>query len=256
MKSTGTIKSGFENNQALVLIANIEHAFEKTVWKGASQPVIGEHVLVEKHDGVCVSVKPVTDEELIKIQGEIETEKLKNMSKDVITTAEALLTKHGFYAYCLLLVSAFFVNCFEFFEPFSKSTIGITFYDLLGLINSGKLEAIAMLGATSKGMLGFLFLAALTGPFWSKFTKDARAYLGFCAPLAYTAYLLFSAYQLVMKSVPTVSAYITQEMIQKLMNEAFANIHFGLGAYGIAIGASYLAIVGIKKFLVAKALQH
>lgn len=256
LKSTGTIKAGFNNNQALVNIANVEHIFETAAWKGGNPPVVGEHVLVEKINGVCTSVKPVTDEELIKIQGDIETEKLKNLTKDVISGAEALLTKHGLYAFCLLVISAFFINCIEFFEPFSKSTIGISFYDLLGLINSGNLAAIAMPSAASKGTLGFLFLASLTGPFWSKFTKDARAYLGFCAPLVFAIYLVFSTYQLVMKNVPTVSTYVTKEMIQKLMTEAMANIHFGIGAYGIAIGASYLAIIGIKKFLVAKALQH
>ena len=257
MKSIGKIKAGFNQGQAVALVANEELEFAESQWKGVNAPVVGERILVEKLNGVLSSVRGMTEEELIKHQSEVETEKLKNMSRDVITIAEAILTKYGFYAYCVLLGSIFFTNAIEFFEPFSKkTTIGITFYDLIGLINSGNLAYIGMTSSTSKGVMGFLLLASLTGPFWSKFTKDARAYLGFCAPLVFSAYLLFSSYKLVKQTIPAVSEYVSKELAQKMMNEAIANIHLGIGAYGIGIAATYLAIIGIKKFLVAKALQQ
>lgn len=114
------------------------------------------------------------------------------------------------------------------FGPMQFAAIGALAIGWIWFLTSGHLAS------RSYGVHGVIAIACLAGPMLACVWKDRRAYLASLLPLAFTLVVVLQG----LKLVPSAGV------------EA---ISLNAGAYLVALASVYLALAGIKRFLVAKA---
>jgi hypothetical protein len=112
----------------------------------------------------------------------------------------------------------------------------LTFWQALGALNAGRpLAALANGPAPSPGIYGVGALVCLAGPLLAQLWRDRRAHLAALLPLAFMASVALPLDSLAAPTAPG------------------DGVALGAGAYVTALAALYVALTGLKRFLVAKA---
>ena len=143
----------------------------------------------------------------------------------------------------------------------------ITFWQMLGVVNaSGGMDTLQSVAMLDKGIYGLLGIIALAGPFIAQFWKNPLAHLGNALPLLLMLLVVGLVYFEIHGSVDAAVEQASalgggndqmkehiRRMAEKMLEEALKALHIGVGAYIALVASTYLAYVGLTKYLAAKA---
>ena len=130
----------------------------------------------------------------------------------------------------LLVFSWSFLTTIAIHQPF-LGKVDLSFWQVLGYLNGGNLlQASEFPSTPDSGVIGFLAILVLAGPFLSRLWDDRRALLGGMLPLSFMGFV----------------AYMVRRNV-----ENFNAVSVGLGTYLSLSLAIYLAVVSIKQFSAA-----
>lgn len=130
----------------------------------------------------------------------------------------------------LLVLSWSLLTTIAIRQPF-LGRVDLSFWQVLGYLNAGNLLQVSeVTGTPDSGVVGFLAILVLAGPFLYQLWDDRRALLGGILPLGF---MMLVAY-----------------MIRRNV-ENFNAVSIGLGTYLSLSLAIYLAVVSMKQFRAA-----
>ena len=138
--------------------------------------------------------------------------------------------------------------------------VGITFWKLLGMLNSPSGILASLNGSdSSAGLYGLLALAALLAPLAPQFWADRRAHLGGLMPLAFMLVVALMVYNGISSSMGEAQSMVgmvggkagemVREMQAEMARQAMRAVSLGVGFYMAAAASLYLAARGSIKFL-------
>lgn len=278
MAQRGKVLRDTSNGKGLISAAGTQYEFSlEGCWKSDVSPKVGMVVEFELNaeSNIC-SASAVPENQLVKEQAELAMQAAKEKGMAMFSAASARIGTPVLVAWAALIIAWFFMKMFTFTAANNESlVVSQTFWQLLGLANvSSLIDFMPLLKAEGldKGIYAFLAIAVLTGPAISQFWKDSKAHLGNCLPLVFML-VIFAAVYFVLGDLLAAVIKQQQDSAAQLSywggkaaaipsaSEAMAQgkakflqqIHVGLGAYVALAASAYLAIIGLKRFLVAKA---
>lgn len=270
MAERGNILRDTSVGDGIIFINGVQKNFSlERNWRSAVPPKSGMKVDVTfDANGDIDTVTIVDESQLAKEQALKAIDVLSNHGRE---GANALISRVGhttLVALALLAIAWFFLNTISIRISVSQSA-GITFYELLKIINNSvSIRSIGGLGGYGAGLYGLLAWVALLAPLTPHFLTNRSAPLGYLAPLAYMLSLVAYAY-VKFKNEITKSAEIStnfgnlfgqqasemaQDMLNEMVTQALNAISLGAGFYVALAVSVYLAFIGIKKYLAAKAV--
>lgn len=259
MKLRGRVLQDASTGKGLISSGGQQYEFELAgMWKSDSTPKPDMVVEVELDSaGKISAVYAVSESDLAKEQAEKAMQAAKEKSAALYGELAARLGKPTLAALAAVTVAWYFLNVITV-QITSSSSTGITFWQLLGFINSGENIGMQMGGNPDKGIYGVFALVALAGPFIGQFWKDPKAHLGYCLPLLLMLVAALKIYFGIQSATEASQELIgnnhfAQEMLGDMMKEVLKAVHIGIGGYVATAASAFLAFVGMKKFLAAKA---
>ena len=257
-----------DTNNSNGLISAGGKQFEFTLehnWKSDTSPKIGMVVEFELDSNEKIqSIFAVNENKLAKEQADLALRVAKEKGHAFLKEASARLGTSVLIAWAALAFSWFFLNLISV-SITSTTSIGFTFWDSLGIVNNSISLANAGYGNTGdKGIYSLLAITALVGPGASQFWKHPLAHLGSSFPLV----LMLLVFGLTYQSMHNVAAQAQQQaqqvaaafenpavtnMVSGMMSEMMKAVHIGVGGIVSFLASIFLAFVGLKQYLIAKA---
>lgn len=256
------------NGKGLISAGSTQYEFTlKGVWKSEVAPKVGMVVEFELgSDGEVSSISVVPESQLAKEQADIVMQAAKDKGLALFSQASTRLGTPVLVAWATLIVTWFFMNTINI-SMGAVSGAGVTFWDLLGVVNnSGGLAGING-GAGSKGIYALLAIVALVSPVVSQFWSDNKAHLANCIPLLLMLLVVAIFYMQLRSSVAEMGNMagglgggaaadmankMLADMASKMMEQTMNSVHFGSGGMVAFAPSGYLAFVGGKRFLLEK----
>ena len=255
MRKRGTILRDANAGPGLVTVDGQQYPFNlEGVWKSAVPPKPNMAVDVEfGPDSAISSMTAIPESQLAKEQAEVVMAAARDKSKAMASAAVARFGLPTLIATGLLIVGWFFLNTAVIQTPVGN--LGYSFWQVLGFINAGGMQAVMQGGGTSPsaGIYGFLAIIALAGPFLHYFWKDKRAVLGGLLPLLFMLVVWLIARSQLGSVGGADTANIPPEMLKQIRDEALAAISIGMGAYLSLLVGLYFAAMSLKSFLASRA---
>lgn len=252
MSKRGKILRDPTNGPGLVIVEGQQFPFPmEGVWRSATLPQPGTVVDVDfSSDGTVFSVTAVSESQLAKEQTERAMALAKEKGSAFASGAVAKFGMPTLIATAALLVGWFFLAALTVDGGF-VGKFSFTFWHLLSLLNaSNVVEAMQQMSTHgSAGFYGFLGIVALAGPFVGALWKDKRAALGGLLPLVFMLLVGLLIQHGLGSGMDGAPAEVAAEMRKEIMKQ----ISVGAGVWVSLLAAAYLAFMGVKKFLVAKA---
>lgn len=265
MKQRGRVIQEASNGKGLISSSGNQYEFEIAgMWKSDMAPKTDMVVEIELDSaGKISAVHTVSESDLAKEQAEKAMQAAKEKGAALFGELSSQLGKPALAAFAVLAVAWFFLDIVTI-KLTATNSLGISFWQLLGLVNSGETLSAQMGVNADKGIYGLLAAVALAGPFISRFWKDPRAYLGYCLPLVLMLSIglkiYFGIHEAAEQSQAELEALggnpygeLAREMLGNMMDQVLKAVHIGVGGYAAAAASAFLAFVGMKKFLAAKA---
>lgn len=255
MAQRGKVLRDTSNGKGLISATGIQYEFAlEGCWKSDVSPKVGMVVEFELNaEGNISSVSAVPENQLAKEQAELVMQAAKEKGMAALSNASARVGTPVLVAWGALAIAWFFLNMVNI-SMFTNNSQGITFWNYLSMANNGFEGGIN----SDKGIFALLAILALVGPAVSQFWKDSKSHLGNCLPLALmlglalTAYITFHSKMSDAQKLFGGNKYM-ENFASGMLAEVMKSVHIGMGGY-VAVAASlYLAFVGMKRFLVAKA---
>ena len=231
----------------------------ETHWKSDSPPKVGGVVDVELDaTGQVSSVTAVDDTTLAKEQANkaigIASEKGKQAFGDLVKRVGAPTLA----AVAALFIGWMFLS-FLSIQISQGYKLGISFYDVLKMVNTGgNLNGVGSLKYSSAGFYGFLMYVSILAPLAPHFHKNKYLSLGYLAPLAYILIIALAVYWNIREQISQANGMASAfggrqaaEMMSQIMSMTWQAVSLGLGFYLSLAVSIYLAVVGIKKYLVS-----
>lgn len=247
-------------SNGLISTGSAQHEFTlKGCWKSEVAPKVGMIVEFElASDGTVRSIIPVPESQVAKEQADLVMQAAKAKGLALFAHASASLGTPVLVAWATVIVTWFFMNTINI-SVGGISGAGITFWDLLGVVNnSGGLASVGG-GAGGKGIYALLAIVALAGPAVSQFWSDNKAHLANCIPLLLMLIVVVIFYIQLRSSVAEMGKMASglggsavADMVNNMMAEAMKSVHIGIGAIAAFIASGYLAFVGVKRFIEGK----
>lgn len=265
MKKRGRVLRDTSNGVGLISSDGNQYEFNlEGVWKSDVSPTVNMVVEFDLDDAnKIIGINALSESHLAKEQADKVLSAAKIKGGAVFDEAVARMGKPVLIAIALVAISWFFLSAIT--VQFSQDmAFKIPFWKILGMVNNGverlALDTLREGSGGDTGIYGFLAIAALLGPFASQFWKDSRAHLGNCLPLIMMLFIAASVYfdiQNSMKSAGSMGSMFggarANEFVHDMVSEMMRSLHVGVGAYISIISSSYLAFVGLKKYLASKA---
>jgi hypothetical protein len=226
------------------------------MWRSEAPPVPGMSVMVDfAQDGSIIGISAISDSQIAKEQAGVVVEAARQRGKVLASAAVAQFGLPTLIATGVLIIGWFFLTAASIQTMLGR--VDFTFWQLLGFLNSGSAFESVMQGrrGPSAGFYGFLALVALAGPFVPYFWKDKRASLGRLLPLLF---MFMAAIMLRSSLNSSLGADVSGplgDMARQMREEALKAISLGFGSYLSVLASLYFAGVGVKKFLLARALE-
>lgn len=225
--------------------------------------------------GKVVSIFAVSDSDLAKEKAEQaakiareQTEKAALMVKEkglaVFNDVAARVGKPVLIATGIVIVCWFYLSALDIK---GLAAMKITFWQMLGVVNaSGGMDTLQSVAMQDKGIYGLLGILALAGPFIAQLWKNPLAHLGNALPLLLMLLVGSLFYLEIHGSVDVAVEQASalgggndqmkehfRRMAEKMLEEALKAVRIGVGAYIALAASTYLAFVGLTKYLAAKA---
>lgn len=252
----GKVLRDTNNGKGLISAAGTQYEFSlESCWKSDASPKVGMVVEFELNaEGNISSATSVPENQLAKEQAELVMQAAKEKGMAVLSSASARVGTSVLIAWGALAIAWFFLNMVNI-SMFTNSSQGFTFWNYLSMANNG------FEGGShgDKGIFALLAILALLGPAISQFWKDSKSHLGNCLPLALMLGMALTAYITFQSQMSAAQQMLggnksLENFASGMLAEVMKSVHIGMGGY-VAVAASlYLAFVGMKRFLVAKAL--
>lgn len=262
MKQRGKILRDANQGTGLLSANGVQHEFAlKGVWQSDNPPTMGMTVEFETDASGHVScISQINENQLAKEQADKLMQDTKAKSIEVIGGLSDRFGRNLLIAWVLLVVAWFFLSVLKVDITANVKT-SLSFWDFLALANAGNPTDLSNLTQTGdKGIWGVIAWLALASPILPLVWKDARAHLGQALPfllmLAVFGSMYFSiqhAIGVAQQAAGALGGYGTQEMVSQIMKAALTNIHIGMGTYVSLVAALFMAVTGLRKFLVARA---
>lgn len=268
MKKRGRIIRDTNNGPGLIGSEGSQYEFNlEGVWNSDLAPVINTVVEFElDENSKVVAITTISENQLAKEQADKALQAAKEKGGLVLNEMISRVGKPVLIAITTLVVSWFYLSTITV-QASRTFDIKITFWKLLTVLNLGNggfIQALQSGGGGDTGIYGFLAFISLLGPFAYIFWKNPKAHLGNCLPFLVMLIVGLSFYFGIQdglkSSLEMSSAYggaetamMAKEMINKMMAAAMQSIHIGIGMYLSLLASSYLAFVGVTKFLASKA---
>jgi hypothetical protein len=262
MAQRGKVLRDTSNGKGLISANGTQYEFAlEGGWKSDISPKVGMVVEFELNaEGNISSASAVPENQLAKEQAELVMKAAKEKGMAALSSASARVGTSVLVAWGALAIAWFFLDMVSI-SMGSNNSQGITFWSYLSMANNGFERGISLIMANQggdKGIFALFAILALVGPALSQFWKDSKSHLGNCLPLALmlglplTAYISFHS-----KMSDAQKMFGGNQDMEKFASEMLAemmkSVHIGMGGY-VAVAASlYLAFIGLKRFLVAKA---
>lgn len=248
------------NGKGLISTGSTQYEFVlKDIWKSDVAPKVGMVVEFELgSDGAVCSISPVPESQIAKEQADIVMKAAKAKGLALFSQASIRLGTPVLVAWAIIIVTWFFMNAINI-SMGAIGGAGVTFWELLGVVNNaGGLSGIGG-SSSSKGIYGLMAIIALIGPAVSQFWSDKKAHLANCIPFLLMLVVMVIFYMQLRSSVAEVGKMAggfgggaIADMVSKMMAETMKSIHLGIGAIAAFITSAYLAFVGVNRFFVAK----
>lgn len=211
------------------------------------------------------SIRGVPDSQLAKEQAELAMSAVKVRGAQFASSIVAKFGIEMLVAMTLLILGWFCLNTISI-QVSSSYEIGITFWQILGIVNSssGVISGLGAGGLTGSGgiysVVGALaFLAPMAPFFW----RDSRAHLVGLLPLLFMIIMIAMIYSGVhdgMKQAQNAAGTFGGQQAQEMINEMTAEmttramkaISLGIGGYVSIAVSVYFAGNGFIKFLAKK----
>ena len=234
------------------------------VWKSESAPVINTVVEFELDETKkVIAVTTVSENQLAKEQADKALQVAKETGGAALNELISRVGMPVLIATAVVAISWFFLSALTI-EASQYNVVKISFWKLLtvlNLSNEGMLQGLQHGGASDTGMYGFLAFISILGPFVFQFWKNPKAHLCNCLPLLMMLFVLLSFYFGIQDGIKASRQLFAgaeaSRMMSGMMNEILKTmmqaIHIGLGMYLSGLASAYLAFIGVKKFLAAKA---
>jgi len=267
MKKRGRILRDASSGVGLISSEGNQYEFTlEGVWKSDVSPATNMVVEFELDNAnKIIAINALSESQLAKEQADKVLSAAKEKGGAVFDDVVARVGKPVLIATGLVAISWFFLSAITV-QVSQDMAFKIPFWKILGVANNGAggLSALQGGGGGDTGVYGFLGIIALLGPFISQFWKDSRAHLGNCLPLIMMLFVAISIYfgvQDSMKSAGNMGAMfggadankLVHDMASEMMRSVMQAIHVGIGAYISIVASSYLAFVGLTKYLASKA---
>lgn len=245
----------------------------EAAWDCDTPPVTGMVVDLEVNENdELIAAWVVNEKALATDEAALVFEAAKQRILKAYVATANLVGKPVLAATVALIIGWFLMNSIVIEAAGQQN--GVTFWQVLGIVNSnGNLQA-AIIGG-SKGIYGFLCIAAILGPFIFIFWKNPLAHFGNCLAIVLILFVVISTYMNFLDQVNTAKEgmvnlgksfggivdqkqidEIGNKYLDKAIDEAMEAMHIGWGAYLSLIASLYLAMVGVKNFLVASAANR
>lgn len=240
------------------------------VWKSDFSPKQDMVVDIELDSNQNITlVTAVSETDLAKEQAEKAAKMLQEKGLAAFNDIAARVGKNVLIATALVGFSWFFLNVLTI-QISSSLKNGITFWELLGIINSsGGINALQSPSDMDKGLWGFIGFVAIIGPFIHQFWKKPVAHLGNCLPLALMICAGIAIYMGVQDSIAAANntsgdlfgggtmgkqiAEYTSQIASQMIDQILKAVKVGVGGYIAIVASIYLAFIGLTKFLASKA---
>ncbi|ALS60416.1 hypothetical protein [Pandoraea norimbergensis] len=261
MKQRGKILRDTSAGPGLVMIGSRQHPFDlEGVWQSSQAPAVNMTVEALLDDaGNVVTLSVVAESQLAR-------EAADEAMAAVKQKGNALVARFGprtLGAMALLAIGWFMLNVVSV-QVSADYRVGISFWKLLGLINSpgGVINAMGGNGG-SAGMYGLVAVLAIVAPLAPYFVKDRRAHLANLLPLIFMVAIGIAIYLNIsdgLSQAKTAASYfggrdagrMASDFASQMVREALKAISLGLGAYLSLIVSVYLAGTGLRGFLAGR----
>lgn len=262
MKQRGKVLRDASNGNGLISSdgKQFEFSLEKN-WKSDVAPKVGMIVEFELGgSGEILAASAVNESQLAKEQADIALKAAKEKGHALFKEASARLGTPVLIAWAAFAISWFFLSTLTI-SAAPGNSVGITFWNLLGLVNNpNSMSYIASGISADKGIYALLAIVALAGPAISQFWKHPLSHLGNCVPLALMLIVAVVIYMSLRDSAAqaqqmagTFGGKAASDMVSGMVAEMMKAFHIGAGGVIAAVASAYLALVGLKQYLVAKA---
>jgi len=226
------------------------------IWRSDSPPTAGMSVEVEfAGDASIVGITQVPDSQIAKEQADAVVKAARQKGGVLVSAAIARFGLPLLIATGLMMICWFFLGAVSVQTLFGK--LNFTFWQILGFLNADSPWETVMSGrgGANAGFYGFLAIVALAGPFLPYFWKDKRAALAGVLPLAF----MIAVGILVRSNIHSAMGGTLDgplgEMQRQAQQEMMSAISLGFGTYLSVLVSLYLAAIGAKQFLVARASE-
>jgi len=224
------------------------------IWRSTVPPTAGMTVEVEfNSDAAIVGITPVVDSQVAKEQAEAMVKAAREKGGVLVSAAVARFGLPLLIATGLMLFSWLFLGAVSVQSLFGK--LNFTFWQVLGFLNAESPWESMMSGrgGPSAGFYGFLALVSLAGPYVPYFWKDKRAGLAGVLPLAFMLAVGIMARSNIRAAMGGTLDGALGEMQRQAQQEMMSAVSLGLGTYLSLLVSLYLAAMGAKQFLLARA---
>jgi hypothetical protein len=259
MKKRGRILRDTSQGSGLISIDGKQFDFQlEKQWRSDTAPVINKLIDAElNNDGELVAVYLVDDNQIAKEQAEAALKTAKEKGTLIFNSVAAKTGKDVLIATAVVAVGWFFFNVVTINISQGLSQ-GITFWQLLSLLNASGNIINMPNTAAGTGLYGFAAIVCLAAIFVDQFWKHPTAKLGKCLPLVIMFFVAVKVYFGIHDGLAQASAAaggneMATAMMDQIMNQAMKAISIGVGFYLSMIGGIYLGFLGVKNYLVAKA---
>jgi hypothetical protein len=257
MTKRGMILRGTEAGLGLLSIDGQHVQFGlRDVWRGAAPPTSGMPVQVEfGQDASIISITAIPDSQIAKERVAAMPIAASEKGKAVVAAAVAKFGLPNLITTGLLMIGWFFLSAINI-QTF-LGNIHLTFWQLLGSLNSGSAFEAMMQGrnGASAGFYGFLAIIALAGPYAAYFWKDKRAILCGVLPLLFMLMVWLMLRSSVNSSMGGDVSGPLADMARQAHEEAMKAVSLGFGIYLSGLASLYFAGAAGKKFLRARAIE-
>ncbi len=255
MTKRGKVLRDANAGPGLISIDGQHHQFTlEGVWRSDVPPTPGMQVTVEfAPDLRILSITAVSESQIAKEQAEAGWETFRAKCVAIVHTLVAKFGLPTLVATGLLIMGWFLMSSLSIRD----AGVNLTFWQVLGLLNSNSpFEAIVdPRGTPSPGIYGFLAMVALAGPLVHYFWKDKRAVLGGSLPLWFMLVIGIMVRSSIAGWGGANLANIPPDVARQLRQEALKGISMGWGAYLSGLVGVYFAAIGVKQFLLARAVD-
>ncbi|VVE15550.1 hypothetical protein PPN31114_02880 [Pandoraea pneumonica] len=258
MKQRGKILRDTSAGPGLVMIGTRQHPFDlEGVWQSTQAPAVNMTVEALLDDaGKVVMLSVVSESQLAR-------EAADDAMAAVKQKGNALVARFGartLGAIALLAIGWFMLNVLSV-QVSANYRVGISFWKLLGLINSpgGVINSLGGNGG-SAGLYGLVAVLALVAPLAPYFAKDRRAHLANLLPLVFMVAVGIAIYLNISDGLSQAQSAasmfggrdagrMASDFASQMVREALKAISLGVGAYLSLIVSVYLAGIGLRGYL-------